>query len=512
MVLMLLRSPTSRPYTHEVNAGFIEACRNDAANIVEVFLLELWIDVERAGDAKTLQTGFLAASASGAVKATELLLKSPRTDILARDRQGRTALLLASFHGHPSTASLLLSDPRTDLHARDSNLDTAFTLACSQNHVPVISLLLSTGKIDLMARNAGGKSGLELASKETRVLVRGALAAQNYGMLIEEEKKGWSRGGSDAAWLRTRGELSEAVADLGQLARTATAARDAKELVVGLEEVADGVTEGDVKSAKTVAELEPEPIDSAEAEDVSTPWTTTSKTITESISSKLTYASYAGFLPLVQELLLDPRADPNFTAPRISKGKQMGTWNPLSAAIHGGNEEIVRVLLADPRTRPNEPIMMPGRYKTPVTPLWLAITQSHPTIVSLLLDHPAVDPNAPQEFHKHTTALMSSTRLQPSSRRAPAAIETIATLLLHPKVDPNIQDSGGRTALHSWYPRILAVVPLFLQHAESRGIDLSLRTKSGWRAVDTWRVAAKGTGKELEEWIGREGWEVLAEA
>jgi hypothetical protein len=94
--------------------------------------------------------------------------------------------------------------------------------------------------------------------------------------------------------------------------------------------------------------------------------------ITESISSKLTYASYAGFLPLA-------------TLRRNPRWKRGNRPRPPTRSTDSTE-----------RTHPDARPLQNPRHPA------LTISQSQPTMVSLLLDHPLIDPNALQEFHRHT--------------------------------------------------------------------------------------------------------------
>lgn len=454
-VLVFLKSPVSRPYDHEINLAFVEACKAGAVEVVRLFLLEKWINVEGARDAHDGKTGLLAAcSSSGTSPAlVSLLLQSPRVDVNAVDAEGRTALMLATMSGVPQIVKLLLSDHRTDVSARDRNLDTAYHMACSKGHLSTLELLLKVSSVDTTARNAQGQTGYDLANDTTQVFLRAALVARNLAGMV----------GMVAA------------------SRKPT-----------------------VAAAAAGADNNNKPASSA-AED-------------PSVARALYLACTTNDLAALQELLSDPRIDPNIGLHPSARSSDR-PLTPLIAAIIRRYRIAVSLLLAHPRIEAGRPVLSIGPH-TPlenyfITPLSEAIRTMQPGMVRLLLAHPTVDPNTPLfRDEKYMTALSLIIHTKHNSQRAAAAATDIFTaILLNNKTDPNVQDpESGNTAWHTSSPRILPYLPVLLRHAENRNIDLTLLNKEGLTCVDYWHLASKGGNKSLEEWIGREGWEVLAQA
>jgi len=80
-------------------------------------------------------------------------------------------------------------------------------------------------------------------------------------------------------------------------------------------------------------------------------------------------------------------------------------------------------------------------------------------IATMLLKHPKIDPNIQDEFGKtalHYAVYGSEGGMNPN---------VVKLLLAHPKIDPNIQDKFGKTALHYAVSKINPnVVELLLDH------------------------------------------------
>ena len=118
-------------------------------------------------------------------------------------------------------------------------------------------------------------------------------------------------------------------------------------------------------------------------------------------------------------------------------------------------DEVVKLLLADGRVDPNSAIS----YST-VTALMLAVFHSNVPVVQLLLLDERVDPNC-QDAEGETALLficsqwrwrfrlLRSSSSQPPEGRSQleAACEIVQLLLEHKRVDPNMMDSAGQTAL-----------------------------------------------------------------
>lgn len=112
---------------------------------------------------------------------------------------------------------------------------------------------------------------------------------------------------------------------------------------------------------------------------------------------------------------------------------------PLSLAVVNGQDEMVRLLLAQPSIQPRAKIMPSNpRFEKPFTLLWLAVKNGHSAAVEMLLSKPEIAAAA-------RTGEDGRMLLHLAVRHGH---EETVRLLLDNGVDVNAQGDGGQTALH----------------------------------------------------------------
>jgi len=192
-------------------------------------------------------------------------------------------------------------------------------------------------------------------------------------------------------------------------------------------------------------------------------------------------AVQARAVEVLKLLLQDPRVDPNH--------KGMDDYTPLAFAAESGHTEILKLLLGDLRVDPNH------ESRDSYTPLALAAKSGHAEVVKLLLRDSRVDPNP---VHSTGNTLLISTKEYLCRDNSRYGRNLIDVLLTHPRVDPNVRDSGGRTALsylvagdfwlyRPWSPPEpqgvdIEVVKSLLEG--SGGADPNIRDNEGKTALD----------------------------
>lgn len=200
---------------------------------------------------------------------------------------------------------------------------------------------------------------------------------------------------------------------------------------------------------------------------------------------------------LVENKIVDPSQEVVFdiveqTSPNSSVG--WTTCTPLSFVASHGYDEIVRILLADPRVNPRVPgnifsMIVDGitqaRYHKVISPL-LSMENNHTSVAKLLLEDrradPATEQNGPIRYASErgyleiVKLLLSDSRVDPSARNDQAIyyaaknghIEIVKLLLNDPRVDPLRDEPNNalQVALQHYHHEVAELIRNWKKTAE----------------------------------------------
>ena len=141
--------------------------------------------------------------------------------------------------------------------------------------------------------------------------------------------------------------------------------------------------------------------------------------------------AYFGHVSLVSLLLSYINIEPN-------KTNSSGTTAFVSACS-GGSVSVVKMFLLDPRVDPT----IANNYGS--TALMMAAWKTHSLVVKLLLDDGRVDPNVRSSIEGNTALICAA-------RNSFSSTKTVSLLLADERVEANITNNIGKTAL-AWAAR-----------------------------------------------------------
>ena len=161
-------------------------------------------------------------------------------------------------------------------------------------------------------------------------------------------------------------------------------------------------------------------------------------------NTPLMVTAYFGHEPLVGLLLSDPDVEPN-------KTNDHGSTAFLQACA-GGKVSVVKLLLSDKRVNTN----IVNRYG--FTALIIAASNNHSSVVKLLLDDGRVDPNVRSSIEGNTALICAA-------RNSFSSTKTVSLLLADERVEANITNNIGKTAL-AWAARskLIPVLEILLSN------------------------------------------------
>ncbi len=128
---------------------------------------QLWISPRGSADYTIRVPVIVAAQSQGGLPFLLALLDDPRTDIEARNLEGRSALMMAASHGLEPHAALLLSRG-ANLHAKDTYGRTALHHAAQSEDEAMLRLLLEAGANPNDTNQAGRAALHEVMMAYTR--------------------------------------------------------------------------------------------------------------------------------------------------------------------------------------------------------------------------------------------------------------------------------------------------------------------------------------------------------
>jgi ankyrin repeat protein len=404
-----------------------------AARVGDVGALKFLIN-ERGADVNGMTMFFgmplHAAASGGQISAMETLLEKG-AELERKDLQKkRTALHYAAMGGHEAAVALLLQ-VGADPDAKDKNYKTPLCLAVSQGHVAVTKLLLGQGLSGVDDEDFPG--ALTLAIQRNHVDVVKQLVRRPELNINE----------SDYNWSMTPLEMA---ADYGRASIVELLLQRLDIDVDGANPLTAACERGHLETVKIL---------------LASPKVNRNLRYGSGFTPLIT-AACEGSVEVVRALLACDDIDVNA---RTTEWPGWDGWSALSKAATYGHDDVVRLLLEDPR------VQVDTREGGGYTPLSMAadcLTGGH--IAEMLLARGA-DANSQNE--SGNTPLARAVKA-----RNP---EVAAVLLNHPGIQVNLPDSGGETPWTKAAKRGDAeVVTLLMDHPE---IQIHIRDDNGMSAL-----------------------------
>jgi ankyrin repeat protein len=398
---------------------------------VAQYLLDSGAEVNRAYQSRT---PLLLAAARGHKAMIELLL-AKGADVSARDAGGKTALHIAAENGFQATAETLAAG-KADVNARTTKQETPLQLAVTAGHVAMTKFLLAKGA-DTDARDANGRTALMLAASRGHLETMQALLAAGAKPDLEDES-----GRTALSYAAERGHLETVKSLLA--AKADPNAGKVLPLHLAIHAKAAGVVQALLEAGA----------DAGRAGQVT--WqvrvgnTTYGSGMTGSLLTPLFLAIHEGNAEAVK-LLLANKADPNGLGPDRLPVILQAAWQPsvlepllqagakpnvddgegrtpLISATANGVAESVGVLLAHGADKEVQPF---GQ-----TPLLIAVSRGDQKSAEVLLQ-------AGANVNACTTGEGETALHFAVSRKDPA----LTALLLANKADVNARNRNGGTPL-----------------------------------------------------------------
>jgi len=426
-------------------------------------------------------TALTWAAARGHDLFVKQLLKYKETEVDIMDTRGFTPLMHAAWHGNAKVVKQLLAldnSRRVNLNAYSIDGRTAISYAAAKGHCAIIEILLRETEVDPNYTSTSQTTPLMYAIQEGMTNTAKALLSDHRVTPTLQDKNG-----DTALHLAVKARAVEVLKLLLQDPRVDPNHKGMDDYTP-LDLAAES---GHTEILKLLlGELRVDP--NHESRNSYTP---------------LALAAKYGYAEAIEVLLGDPRVDPNqedrdgYTPLTLAATDKVLAWQgravevlklllrnprvdpnhenrdgytPLALAIEWRHTEILKSLLGDLRVDPNR------ESRNSYTPLALAARCGYAEAVKVLLRDPRVNPN-PIHSTGDTPLLISIKKYLCGGYYSPYGRNLIDVLLTHSRVDRNIRDSGGRTALsyvvasNSWlYP------PPSLYTPPEYGVDLEIVT------------------------------------
>jgi hypothetical protein len=171
----LTQIPSMDIYGERHDFPMFAACVNGNRDAIATLLMQessprceqnLALHIDRLCEMRPRQSWTILSCAAqkGEECLIELLLKTGKVEINAKDTNGQTSLSLAAHSGYETIIKLLLETGQVEVDVKDIHGQTPLWWAAHGGHEAVVKLLLDTGQVEVDVKDIHGRTPLSLAA------------------------------------------------------------------------------------------------------------------------------------------------------------------------------------------------------------------------------------------------------------------------------------------------------------------------------------------------------------